>query len=242
MSDDKVSIVIPTFNRFKYVLNTIKSVKEQTYKNIEIIVVNDCSTEKEYYEYDWSGNNVIIIHIEQNTKKTFGHPNPGYVRNRGIEISTGKYVAFCDDDDIWLPNKLELQIDAMKRTGCKISSTEAFIGYGIYNPEMKYKKFLAEFFYQDIINIFKSKGNPLMDNGFPPIWNLEFLKGNNCMICSSVVVEKEILNKINNMRHGYPGFEDYDCWLRSLEHTNNVFVPYVCMYYDRGHGHGSNYF
>jgi glycosyltransferase involved in cell wall biosynthesis len=43
---DKVSVVIPTYNRFKYLLNTIQSVKEQTYKNIEIIVVNDCSTEK----------------------------------------------------------------------------------------------------------------------------------------------------------------------------------------------------
>ena len=50
---DIVSVIIPTFNRFKYLLNTIKSVKEQTYNNIEIIVVNDCSTEKEYYEYNW---------------------------------------------------------------------------------------------------------------------------------------------------------------------------------------------
>ena len=43
-----VSVIIPTFNRFKYLLNTIKSVKEQTYTNIEIIVINDCSTEREY--------------------------------------------------------------------------------------------------------------------------------------------------------------------------------------------------
>lgn len=45
---DKVSVIIPTYNRFKYLLNTIKSIKEQTYLNIEIIVVNDKSTEKEY--------------------------------------------------------------------------------------------------------------------------------------------------------------------------------------------------
>ena len=50
---EKVSVIIPTFNRFKYLLNTIKSVREQTYKNLEIIVVNDCSTQKEYYEYNW---------------------------------------------------------------------------------------------------------------------------------------------------------------------------------------------
>ena len=50
---DKVSVIILTYNRFKYLMYTIKSVKEQTHKNLEIIVVNDCSTEKEYYDLDW---------------------------------------------------------------------------------------------------------------------------------------------------------------------------------------------
>ncbi len=45
---DKVSVIIPTFNRFNFLMNTINSIKTQTYKNIEIIVVNDCSTEKDY--------------------------------------------------------------------------------------------------------------------------------------------------------------------------------------------------
>ena len=62
---EKVSVVIPTFNRFNFLLNTIESVKNQTHKNIEIIVVNDCSTQNEYYEYDWDKNNKIdtINHI-----------------------------------------------------------------------------------------------------------------------------------------------------------------------------------
>ena len=51
-------------------LNTIKSCKEQTYKNIEIIVVNDRSTQEEYYNYSWEG--VTIIHLEKNTKEVFG--------------------------------------------------------------------------------------------------------------------------------------------------------------------------
>jgi teichuronic acid biosynthesis glycosyltransferase TuaG len=54
---DKVSVVIPTYNRFKYLINTLNSIKEQTYTNIEIIVINDCSTEKEYYEYNWREKN-----------------------------------------------------------------------------------------------------------------------------------------------------------------------------------------
>jgi glycosyltransferase involved in cell wall biosynthesis len=98
---EKVTAIIPTFNRFKYLMNTIKSMKEQTYDNMEIIVVNDCSTEKEYYEYNWEENGIIIIHLEENSKKKFGFACAGYVRNKGIEKSTGKYLAFCDDDDVW---------------------------------------------------------------------------------------------------------------------------------------------
>ena len=88
---DKVSVIIPTYNRFKYLLNTIKSVKEQSYPNIEIIVVNDKSIQKEYYDYDWESNNIKMIHLEKNSKEIFGYPCAGYVRNKGIELSSGKY-------------------------------------------------------------------------------------------------------------------------------------------------------
>lgn len=132
MNTDLVSVIIPTYNRFKYLLNTIKSIKEQTYTNIEIIVVNDCSTEKEYYDYNWD-NNVKIIHLDKNSKTLMGYACAGYVRNKGIEKSSGKYIAFCDDDDIWFPNKIEYQIHAIKKTGCKMSSTDGLIGKGVYD-------------------------------------------------------------------------------------------------------------
>lgn len=106
-SSELVSVIIPTYNRFTYLLNTIESIKNQTYKNIEIIVVNDRSTQKEYYEYDWNG--VTVIHLEKNSKDIFGFACPGgYQRNYGINIASGKYIAFCDDDDIWFPTKLEI--------------------------------------------------------------------------------------------------------------------------------------
>jgi glycosyltransferase involved in cell wall biosynthesis len=78
---EKVSVIIPTFNRFKFLLNAIESIKSQTYTNIEIIVINDCSTEKEYYEYDWSNSDINMIYLDENTKKIFGYASPGYVRN-----------------------------------------------------------------------------------------------------------------------------------------------------------------
>ena len=138
---DKVSVIIPTYNRFKYLLNTIKSVNEQTYSNIEIIVINDKSTQMEYYNYDWASSNVKIIHLGQNSKDIFGYACSGFVRNKGIEISSGKYIAFCDDDDIWFPNKIEIQIKAMQETCCKMSSTDGLIGNGMFNPTKSYKKF-----------------------------------------------------------------------------------------------------
>jgi glycosyltransferase involved in cell wall biosynthesis len=237
---EKVTAIIPTFNRFKYLMNTIKSIKEQTYPNIEIIVVNDCSTEKEYYEYNWEENGIVILHLEENSKKKIGFACAGYVRNKGIDKSTGKYVAFCDDDDIWFPKKIELQVNAMIESGCKMSSTDGLLGFGVYNVNSRYQVYNAENLYK-LQNIYRSKGSNLLDNGFPRIWNLDFLKIHNCVVCSSVVVEKEILSKINNMECVVNGKEDYNCWLNVLEHTNSVYVKDICFYYDCDHGDGQNY-
>jgi teichuronic acid biosynthesis glycosyltransferase TuaG len=238
---DIVSIVIPTYNRFKYLLNTVNSVKKQTYKNIEIIVVNDCSTQKEYYNYNWNEENIKIIHLNENTKKKFGYACAGYVRNKGIEASKGKYVAFCDDDDIWFPNKIELQINKMISSNCKMSSTDGFIGNGIYNSNLKYKKYNAEHYYEILQNIYKSNNSDLLKNGFSDIWNYEFINIHNCIICSSVVIEKSILDIINSMPCLHNGKEDYNCWLSALKHTNCVYINDVCFYYDSGHGDGQNY-
>jgi teichuronic acid biosynthesis glycosyltransferase TuaG len=238
---DKVSIIIPTYNRFFYLLNTINSIKNQTYSNIEIIVINDCSTEKEYYEYNWIDNGIIILHLKENTKNIFGYACAGYVRNKGIDICSGKYIAFCDDDDIWFPRKIELQINAMKETGVRMSCSEGLFGFGTYDSNKEYAKYNSEYYYDALQNIFKNKGSNLLENGFPKLWNLDFIKIHNCIICSSVVLEKSILDIINNMKLLKNGQEDYDCWLRALELTNCVYVDDILFYYDGGHGNGQNY-
>jgi glycosyltransferase involved in cell wall biosynthesis len=239
---EKVSVIIPTFNRFNYLLNTIESVKKQTYNNLEIIVVNDKSTQKEYYDYNWNANNIIIIHLDQNSKQKYGYACAGgYQRNYGIEISTGKYISFCDDDDIWFPKKIELQINAMKNSGCKMCSTDGLIGNGVYDKNKKYKKYNAEGNYITLQNIYRKKNSNLLENGFPKIWTLKFLKIHNCMICSSVILDKEIINKVGMFDIRGSGDEDYDYWLRALKHTSSIYVNDVCFYYDAGHGDGQNY-
>lgn len=234
-----VSVIIPTYNRFKYVLNTIKSVKEQTYPNIEIIVVNDASTEKEYYEYDWPG--VKILHLEKNSRYILGFPSCGYVRNQGIAASSGKFIAFCDDDDIWFPKKIELQLAAMEKTGCKMSSTDGLIGHGPWDSTKSYKKYNAEHYYNDLQTIYRNKNSKLIENGLPDIFTLDLIRVHNCIIVSSVIIEKEILNKIGNMKNCRIGQEDYDCWLRALEHISCIYVREICFYYDVGHGDGQHY-
>lgn len=241
---DLISVVIPTYNRFQYLLNTLKSVINQTYKNIEIIVINDCSTEQEYYSYDWKKEfpNIILINLEHNSKKIFEYACAAHVRNQGINIAKGKYIAFCDDDDIWYSNKLELQIKAMNELSCKMSSTDGLIGKGIYDNNKKYPRYLEDLYYKTIIDFYKKKApHLLVNNDLPNIFNHEFIKMYNTIICSSVIIEKEILDKINNFKLVKNGQEDWDCWIRALEHTNCAYVKDVCFYYDNGHGDGINY-
>lgn len=236
-----VSVIIPSFNRFNFLLNAIKSIKSQSYSNIEIIVINDCSSEKEYYEYNWKDNGINIIHLQKNTRELFGFACVGYVRNIGIQNSSGKYIAFCDDDDSWLPSKIELQLNAMKRTGCKMSSTDGLFGFGMYDNTKSYQKFNEEAHIDILKNIYSHTN--LLDNGFPELWNKDFITIHNCIICSSVLMEKELLTKINNMKCISMNCiipEDYDCWLRALEHTDSVYVKEACVYYDGGHGYGQN--
>ena len=238
-----ISVIVPTYNRFRYLMNTIASIKRQTYKNIEIIVINDGSLEKEYYEYEWGA--IKIIHLEENSKEKFGYPCVGYVINQGIKIMKGDYFTTCDDDDIWFPKKLELQLQALKETGCKMCCTEGISGEGIYNPAKKYKKYLTEINFEQLRRIYGGLFFRL-----PKIWNYRFIKKHNCIIACSVMIHKDIIKKIGLKLEIKMGGDvvnnqivhtDWEYWLRALKYTNCVYVKDVCIYYDNSHGDGINY-
>ena len=219
---DKISVIISTHNKFSSLLNMIKSVKNQTYKNLEIIVVNNCSTEQEYYDYDWNGNNIIIIILKEQLN--------GHQYNLGIDLSTGKYITLSTDTDYWFPKKLELQLNQMIKTDCKMCCTDGLIGTDEYNSKKKYKKYNAEHYYNSLKNIYKSKGSVHLDSGFPKIWNLDFLKVHNCIINSSVIIHKDIIDKTGkniSISHG----QDYDYWLKALQYTDCVYIEDNCFYY-----------
>lgn len=228
---DLISVIIATHNRYNDLLRAIQSVRDQTYKNIEIIVVNDCSTQLEYTQS--FGDDVIRIDIPNGTKLMFGFPCPGYVRTLGIKRAKGKYIAFLDDDDIWFPNKLEIQLKRMKESGCKMSSTDAYWDFGIYNPEKSYKLFYSDIFLEEIKAIHRQHGSNVIDNGFPIIWKKQMIDIHNACMTSSILVEKELLEKVGYMKHVRIGQEDWDCWKNILIHTDSVFIQQPLVYYSR---------
>tara|TARA_B100001057_G_scaffold328426_1_gene328799 strand:- start:835 stop:1581 length:747 start_codon:yes stop_codon:yes gene_type:complete len=120
---DLVSVIIPYYKKRNFVKETILSVLNQSYDNLEIIIIYDDTNlnDLEFLrEISKSDNRIKII----NNNKRLG---AGPSRNKGIERSNGKYIAFLDADDTWVPDKLEKQISFMKKNGHEISHTSYFI-------------------------------------------------------------------------------------------------------------------
>jgi glycosyltransferase involved in cell wall biosynthesis len=109
MSSPLVSVIIPTYNRAGVICETIENVFEQTYSNIEIIVVDDGSTDDTLSRLRSFGKRIRIV--------SQANAGPAAARNRGIEVSLGKIIAFQDSDDLWIPNKLERQVSILQRSG-----------------------------------------------------------------------------------------------------------------------------
>lgn len=123
-----VSVIIPTYNREKIIERAIYSVLNQTYTDIELIVVDDCSTDNTYN---------IISKIKDKRLKYFKFDrNRGAcaARNKGIELSRGEYIAFQDSDDIWYSNKLEFQLNNMKKNNSQVD----FCSIRVVNHNSKY--------------------------------------------------------------------------------------------------------
>lgn len=113
----KVSIITPSYNSAKYIKQTIDSVRAQTYTDWEMLIVDDCSTDNtcEIVEaIAKEDNRVKLIRQEQNG-------GAAVARNRALENSTGRFIAYLDADDIWLPEKLSRQVEFMEQNDVAFS-------------------------------------------------------------------------------------------------------------------------
>lgn len=201
----KVSVVIPSYNCAKYLPEAINSVLKQSFRNYEIIVVDDGSTDntKEILN---SFNGKIKYLFQQNS----GH---SIARNNAISKASGKYVAFLDADDIWLPNKLMEQIeflDAAPDVGM-VHSNIIFIDEN--GKHMNY---------------------PMRNNKFLSGKIFNYLLTRKAHISSpTVVIRKECLDKIGLFDENLTrlGSEDRDLWLRITKEYEVKYLDKPLAYY-----------
>ena len=116
--NELVSIIMPSYNTAKFISQTIESVLAQTYTNWELIIVDDCSTDNtdEVVKSFLSDNRIKYIKNEKNSGAAVS-------RNRALREAKGKWIAFLDSDDLWLPEKLEKQISFMRKNDYYFSYT-----------------------------------------------------------------------------------------------------------------------
>lgn len=198
----KISVIIPTYNRALLLKKAIKSVINQTISPFEIIICDDGSTDNTH---------AVIASFHNPTIKlfTFKHIGlPAILRNKGIQISKGDWIAFLDSDDMWAPKKLEKQIVLINNTVCLAVCSNAYS----VNRNRKLKKYLQYskklITFSDLIKV-----NPV--------------------ILSSVIIHKSLLRKCQGFPEGtkYRNAPDYAVWLKIATQTNFIYSDETLVTY-----------
>ena len=128
LDDIKVSVITPTFNDELFIKDTIESILSQTHKNVEVIVVDDCSTDNTL--------NIINSFNDSRIKLIRNTTNQGaaYSRNLAISKASGDYIAFLDGDDLWMKDKLSKQLQFMLENNYTFSYTK----YSVMNGDHRF--------------------------------------------------------------------------------------------------------
>ena len=197
-------MIIPTYNHALYLKKALQSVREQSYKNFEVIVVNN-------YSQDDTVQVVRDAHIDN--LKLINYRNRGSIaaaRNKGATVATGDYICFLDSDDEWYENKLKEAYNAISKTFCDIyTHAEDWVIEGqnrktkIYGPVEKFNKY-------------------------------EMIFGSNCLSTSAVTISKNLFAKLNGFNESSDIIlaEDYELWIRaSLENAKCYFDERVLGIY-----------
>ena len=181
----KVSVVIATYNRSRFLCQTIESALSQTYKDYEIIIVDDGSTDDTKEALKFFDGKIRYFYQE----------NQGIsaAKNRGVNESVGEFIAFVDDDDIWLPEKLDEQMQFIER-----HPQLAFVCSEVITID-EHGNFLAHWR--------KPKDQKISDN-------FENLYDGNFIHVPTVLLRKKCFIEIGGFDEKLMTTEDYDLWLR----------------------------
>jgi glycosyltransferase involved in cell wall biosynthesis len=202
----KVTTITPSYNRYDSLLTTIRSIKEQTHNNIEMIVINDGSDDPRYDTLPELG--VKHIKIEHTGLHMIA-------MNYGIKESTGDYIALIDDDDPSMPSRIESQLNAMFQSGCGMSSSNAYTGPDFFDYNKQNSK---ELYFKEQL---------------PKIFNKELLQKCNYCMNSSVIFAKNLLYKTGlfNEHELFRHCADWDLWKRMVSYTNCFYIDEPLIYY-----------
>lgn len=196
----RVSVVIPCFNTERYIAATLRAVLAQAAATLEVIVVDDGSTD----------SSAALVEREFPQVRLLRRANGGVAaaRNAGIEAATGDWIAFCDADDIWLPGKLAAQFDAMTATpDCRMSYTAWHVWTSAATePDLSLLKRLA------------SESTSAKWAGATGWIYPELLL--DCVVwTSTVLMQRSLLAEIGDFDTDLRIGEDYDLWLRASRVT-----------------------
>ena len=191
----KVSTIIPTYNRSAELLATLNSALAQTYSDFEVIVVNDGSEDNTRQVAEGIDDpRVTVIHHPQNR-------GVAAARNTGIQAARGSLVAFLDDDDRWLPDKLAKQVPLFADSAVGL----VYCGVAIVDEQGKITWQALPTRRGDIYRSLLFK---------------------NCTSASSVVVTRRAcFERLGTFDESLPPFEDHDMWLRIARHYRVDYVP-----------------
>lgn len=190
MDTVQFSVIIPTYNRAHLILKTLNSILDQSFKDFEIIIVDDHSSDntKEILSPFFNSNKIRFIQHEKNYERA-------QARNTGIEKARGEYITFMDSDDLMHKDNL---LDA-----------HSFIAA---NPET--------LFFHNLYNLISSEGKIIYTPLFPQTGNLgKAISTGNFLSCVGVFINKEIYQKLKfDTNPVLTGSEDHEYWLRVIAH------------------------
>jgi len=191
-----VSVIIPTYNNASFLGEAVESVLSQTYKKIEILVVDDGSTDTTAQVIEKYKEQVRYLYKENGGVSS--------ARNRGLEEARGEWVAFLDADDLWLPDKLQSQMEPMiqnDRVGI------VTCGAMMINEE---DQMIDQFMIPDYRN---------RENLLKSLYKENVISGG-----SQVLVRKKCLERVGNFDESLKCGEDWDMWLRIAKISEIVFI------------------
>lgn len=200
----KVTVIIPTYNRAAYLRHAMASVVAQTFTDWEILVVDNASQDntREVVE-EFKEKPIQYIRHESNR-------GGAVARNTGITHSQSEYIAFLDDDDEWLPKKLEAQMNVFEHSSPQVGA--------VYTGHRNVNRGTGE-----TTGIWRplKRGN---------IYE-ELMKKNWVSTTSSVVLRRECVEKVGIFDERLPSFQDYDLWIRiakeyEFEYVDDLLVTY----------------